>query len=207
MPVIIVLVSNGDGAKSIVHSGAGVGAAGPRAWWRGLSERRRRLIRRLIAAAGVLVLLVSVVLARWLSVENAERDADLALIQAEARGDAAAMINDLTGCRASRTCVATVRANVANARLRRPGAVKILLLSSATAYSLSGATGKTRLAWTVLGTLPVVQCIEVRRTGNVLTGVHVQLLGLTAPIANEGVCGKRSADEQLELEEAQELSH
>ena len=72
--------------------------------------------------------------------------------------------------------------------------MKILQLESTTAYSLSGATGKTRLAWTVIGTLPVVQCVDVRRTGNFLTGIHVQLLGLSAPIDNEGICTKRSSD-------------
>ena len=66
--------------------------------------------------------------------------------------------------------------------------MKILNLESPTAYSLTGATGRTRLAWTVLGTLPVVQCIEVRRTGNFLAGVNVRLLSLSAPIPNEGDC-------------------
>jgi type II secretory pathway component PulM len=181
-------------------------APGPRAWWRGLTPRARRNLRRAGAGAGVLVLLVAIVLARWLSVENDERDADLALVQAEARGDARAMIAQLSGCATNAVCVASVRAVAANPRVRRTGAVKILQLTSATAYSLSGTTGKTRFAWTVLGTLPVVQCITVQRTGNVLTGIHVHLLAISAPIANEGVCGTRSADEIRELEEARELS-
>jgi hypothetical protein len=70
----------------------------------------------------------------------------------------------------------------------RPGAVKVLSLKSSTAYSLTGATGKTRLAWTVIGRLPVVQCVEVRRTGNPLVGIKVALLSLSAPISNEGDC-------------------
>ena len=44
------------------------------------------------------------------------------------------------------------------------------------------------VAWPVLGKLPVVQCIDVRRTGNALTGVHVTLLALSKPIDNEGNC-------------------
>src|SRR5207302_1509932 len=79
-----------------------------------------------------------------------------------------------------------VRANAS--RLRRPGAVKILSLKSATAYSLSGARGKTRLAWTVIGRLPVVQCVEVRRTGSFLSGITVTLLSISAPIAGEADC-------------------
>ena len=86
--------------------------------------------------------------------------------------------------------MASGAADASNPRLRRSGAVKILQLESPTAYSLSGATGKTRVAWTVIGTLPVVQCVEVRRTGNFLSGIHVQLLGLSAPIAGEGKCHK-----------------
>jgi hypothetical protein len=77
---------------------------------------------------------------------------------------------------------------VSNPRLRRRGAVKILQLTSSTAYSLTGATGKTRLAWTVIGELPVVQCIGVRRTGNPLSGIEVALVSLSAPIPNEGDC-------------------
>jgi hypothetical protein len=164
------------------------GAPGPRAWWRALPPEQRRRWRIALAAGSVVVVVGAVVLARFLSVENAERDADLALIQAQARGDAATMLERLTGCRAKPACVASVRANVANPRLRRRGAVKILQLESPTAYSLGQATGRTRLAWTVIGTLPVVQCIRVRRTGNFLTGIHISLLELSPPIPNEGGC-------------------
>jgi hypothetical protein len=79
-----------------------------------------------------------------------------------------------------------VRANAQ--RLRRAGEPKILSLKSPTAYSLTGATGATRLAWTVIGSRPVVQCVRVRRSGNALTGVKVELLSLSAPISNSGDC-------------------
>jgi hypothetical protein len=138
--------------------------------------------------AVVLFLAISGVLARFLSVENVERDDDLALVQAEAKGDVAGMLDQLSGCRESPSCVATVKANASSPRLRRSGAVKILQLESPTAYSLTGATGKTRLAWTVIGTLPVVQCIQVRRTGNFLKGIDLALLSMSAPIPNEGDC-------------------
>jgi hypothetical protein len=138
--------------------------------------------------AVVLFLAISGELARFLSVENAERDDDLALIEAEARGDVSSMLDQLSGCRESPSCVASVRANASNPRLRRAGAVKILLLKSPTAYSLTGATGQTRLAWTVIGKLPVVQCVTVRRRGNVLQGITLTLLALSAPIPNEGYC-------------------
>ena len=149
---------------------------------------RRRRIRVLIGLAVVVFLAISVLLARFLQVENVERDADLALIQAQARGDAHGMLDKLAGCRRTPSCVAAVRANAANKRLRRPGEVKILQLVSPTSYSLFGATGRTRLAWTVIGTLPVVQCVTVRRTGNFLTGVKISLTALSTPIPNEADC-------------------
>jgi hypothetical protein len=82
--------------------------------------------------------------------------------------------------------VATVRSDAA--RLRRPGGIKILSLTSSTNHSLTGSLGQTRLAWTVIGRLPEVQCVEVRRTGNFLTGISVALLRLGPPIGNTADC-------------------
>ncbi len=127
-------------------------------------------------------------LARFLQAENVERDADVALIQAETKGQVQSMLNQISGCRAKPACVASVKANAANPRTLRPGSAKVLLLNSPTAYSLFGASGRTRFAWTVVGTLPVVQCIGVKRTGNFLTGISIQLTSLSAPIPNEGDC-------------------
>jgi hypothetical protein len=142
----------------------------------------------LIALAVVLFVVISGLLARFLSVENTERDADLALIEAQARGDAQGMIRRIAGCRTRPACLRSVSANVANPRLRRAGGVKILQLTSSTAYSLAGSSGKTRLAWTVIGQLPVVQCVGVRRTGNPFSGIKVTLTSLSAPIPNEADC-------------------
>jgi hypothetical protein len=154
--------------------------------------RRRRgtsLKRTILIAIGVLLFLaISAGLARFLTTDNLEREKDVALIKAEARGDAPSMIRQLHGCASNPACVATQRENAANPRLRRAGAVKILSLASATANSPGGATGKTRVAWTVLGQTPVVQCVDVRRTGSALTGVDVKLLSLSRPIPNEADC-------------------
>lgn len=149
---------------------------------------RRRRVRALIGLGLVVFVAISILLARFLQAENVERDADLALIAAQARGDAQGMLGKLSGCSGSPSCVASVRANVANPRLRRAGQVKILQLVSPTSYSLFGSTGRTRLAWTVIGKLPVVQCVTVRRTGNFLTGIKISLTGLSAPIPNEADC-------------------
>ena len=144
-------------------------------------------LKRLALIAGVLLFVaISGLLARFLSVENAERDKEAALLQAQATGDVKAMLAQLSGCHVRAACVASVTANAS--RLHRPGTVKILSLKSRTAYSLTGATGKTRVAWTVIGGLPVVQCVEVQRTGNFVGGIHIRLLSLSAPIANEADC-------------------
>jgi hypothetical protein len=161
--------------------------------------------RTLLIGAGVLLfLVVSALLARFLTVENAERNDDEQLLQAQARGDVNGVLGLIGGCRASPSCVATVSANARNPRLIRAGEVKILQLQSPTAYSLLGSTGKTRLAWTVIGTLPVVQCVTVRRTGNFLTGVHVTLTGISAPIPNEGECTPHHRSREQEEEEQEE---
>ena len=134
----------------------------------------------------LLFVAVSALLARFLSTENVERDKEASLLQAQAKGDVQRMLAQLDGCRARPACLATARANAD--RLRRPGVVKVLSLKSSTAYALTGASGKTRLAWTVIGRLPVVQCVEVRRTGNPISGITVTLRSLSAPIPNEADC-------------------
>lgn len=139
-----------------------------------------------MAVSVVLFLFISILLARYLLTENAERNDILGVLRAQARGDAARELTLLDGCRAKPSCAATVRASAI--RLRRPGAVKILSIKSPTAGSLTDATGTTRVAWTVIGRLPVVQCVVVRRGGNALQGLHVALLSLSAPIGNEAEC-------------------
>jgi hypothetical protein len=146
--------------------------------------RGRRILA--IAVGVVLFVTISGMLARFLSVEGAERDDVLAVLQAQAAGNVQGMLDGQAGCRRSPSCVATTRANAT--RLRRPGAVKILTLTSATAYTLTSATGKTRVAWTVIGKLPVVQCVQVRRRGSFLKGISVTLVSISAPIPNEADC-------------------
>lgn len=158
----------------------------PRDW---LREQRKLPRRRLIAVAviGILLFLVlSVLLARYLAVENTERDDVLAVLRAQAAGDANGAIELISGCAQHPGCVAQVRQNAIS--MRRSGSVKILSLTSHTAYSLTGATGPTRVAWTVIGRLPIVQCVTVRRTGNFLSGLSVTLLSVSAAIPNEADC-------------------
>ncbi len=166
-----------------------MGASSPSEYWRRRGGFRFTPKRVAVLAAGLVVFLgVSLLLARFLQTENVERDDDLELIQAQARGNVPKMLDLLDGCRQRPACAATVKADAASPRLLRTGHVKILELTSPTAYSLTGATGQTRLAWTVIGKDPVVQCIEVKRTGNFLSGMHVTLTGLSKPIENEADC-------------------
>jgi hypothetical protein len=170
----------GQGATA----GLGPGQARPRG--PGSLVPRSRKARLAVLAGLVLFLVVSAQLARFLSAENVERDDVLAVLQAETAGSERALYARLSGCRAVPDCVSDVKANAAD--LRRVGAVKIVSLTSATAYALTGATGLTRVAWVVFGHLPVVQCVNVRRTGDFLSGVSVSLLALSKPIPNEGNC-------------------
>jgi hypothetical protein len=139
-----------------------------------------------VLVGAVLLFVVGGLLARFLSTENVERDDILAVLQAQARGDGNGVLALLDGCRERASCAATVRASAA--KLQRPGAVKILSITSPIAGSLTGATGMTRVAWTVIGRLPVVQCVRVRRSGSFVSGIDVALLSLSAPIPNEGDC-------------------
>jgi hypothetical protein len=145
-------------------------------------SRRAKL---LIAVGVVAFLAISFVLARYLLTENRERDAVLALLQDQARGDAGAMLKRLDDCDAR--CRAAVQSNAS--RLKRQGQVKILAYDSSTSYALGGASGPTRVAWTIIDRqLPVVQCVEVVRGGNVLTGATISLRRLSVPIDRQGTC-------------------
>jgi hypothetical protein len=145
---------------------------------------RRRL--PLIIVAVLAFLAISGLLARWLSTESTERDKIHRLLEAQARGDAPAMLAQLHGC-ADASCRATVERNARI--LKRRGAVKIVSYESGTSYALGSATGDTRVAWTSLEQgLVVVQCVSVRRGGSALAGRSVTLLRISAPIDRQGSC-------------------
>jgi hypothetical protein len=147
----------------------------------------RRVLIPLVLLGVVLFLAVSFELARYLNTESQERGAVFALLQAQARGDARGMIARIDGCATDSRCTATA---VRNARRnRRPGEVKILAYDSQTAYALGSKRGETRVAWTVVDRgLPVVQCVDVERTGTVLAGRAIRLRRLSLPIDRQGTC-------------------
>jgi G:T/U-mismatch repair DNA glycosylase len=140
--------------------------------------------RVLVAVAVVAFLGVSVVVARWLSADTDERGQVVELLRAQSRGDVGGMLRWLH-CR-DPACVAVVRDNAR--RLRGHGDVKIPLYQSGTAHALHARTKQTRVVWFTPGRLTTVQCVLVRRTGNVFAGTSVSLLRLSAPIGRESSC-------------------
>ena len=143
----------------------------------------KRLV--LIAAAILAVLAISFLVARWLNNDSVERGKVTQLLEDQARGDAAAMLRRLEDCGDPR-CVAVVRRNAE--RLRATGELKIALYQSQTAHAVTSRTRFTRVVWFTPARLTTVQCVLVRREGNVFAGTTVSLLRVTAPIGRESSC-------------------
>jgi hypothetical protein len=147
--------------------------------------RRRPAVLIAAGFAAFVFLGLSLLLARGLSGTGAERGKVLDVLEAQASGDAAAVLRQLPACRAEPACVQLTRTRVA--RLERPGRVQILNYQPSTRLSLTRHTGTGRVAWRAGESLPVVQCVRVRREGP-LTGGAVQLLALSDPIGLESSC-------------------
>jgi hypothetical protein len=146
--------------------------------------RRVSVITAIVFGAFVF-LGISLLLARALTGQGAERTKVLDVLRAQARGDADAVLERLPACAREPACAGTARGRVA--RLRRPGKVQILNYEPSVRLSLTRRTGSGRAAWRAGGGLPVVQCVRVRREGP-LTGGGVELLALSNPIALDGSC-------------------
>lgn len=147
---------------------------------------RRRPAILLVAGFGVFVFLgLSFLLARGLTGSSTERGKVLDVLEAQARGDAGAVLSMLPACAAEPACRRVTEQRVAE--LARPGEVEILNYVPSTKLSLTRKTGSGRVAWRAGESLPVVQCVRVRREGP-LTGGGVTLLALSKPIDPEGSC-------------------
>jgi hypothetical protein len=149
---------------------------------------RRPLLLVLIVVGVILLSVVGAFLARVFSIDGAERAALTSLIQAEARGDQAGMIHLLHGC-VDAPCHQRVADDTT--QLRRPGHVQIILINSSAGFSLGSTIGTARVAWRAGGSLPVVQCVRVRRAGDVLSGLRVQLLHISVRIPSDSSCPPR----------------
>jgi hypothetical protein len=146
-------------------------------------RRGRTLI--LIGLAAFLFLGFSALLARALTGAGDERSRVLTLVEAQAAGDASAALAELPGCRSQPACAEVMRTRVRE--LSRPGQVEILNYTPSVQVALTRRTGVGRVAWRAGSSLPVVQCVRVRRDGP-LTGADVELLSISAPIGNEESC-------------------
>lgn len=143
--------------------------------------------RAVIVLAVLLVLAGSVVVARWINNDTVERARVVELLRDQLRGDVPGMLRRLEECEDA-ACVAVVRANAR--RLRRAAELKVALYQSQTAHALRSRTKFTRVVWFPSGreAQTTVQCVLVRRAGNVFAGMTVSLLRVTAPIGRESSC-------------------
>lgn len=144
-----------------------------------------RVKRVAIVAAVLAIVAVSFFVARWLNNDTVERAQVTELLRAQLRGDADAMLGRLEDC-ASGSCQALVRRNAQ--RLHRAGELQIALYQSQTAHAVASRTKYTRVVWLTPGRLTTVQCVLVRRKGDVFAGATVSLLRITAPIDRESSC-------------------
>ncbi len=140
----------------------------------------------LIALGLLLFAAISAVLARAFSIDGAERSAITRLVANEALGRPAAMRALIKGCDQSSFCRSRVAADAS--ALRRAGRVSILELDSSAGFSLTSTVGTARVAWRAGNSLPVVQCVRVRRAGNVVSGLSIQLLEISARIKSGANC-------------------
>jgi len=150
---------------------------------------RRAYILLIAGAVVVVFLLVSALLARVFSADSAERSAITSLLDAEAKGDTGGVVSQIHGCSTSESCRARAAANVK--QLQRPGAVSILQLQSSAGFSLGSTLGVARVAWRIGSSLPIVQCVRVRRAGNAISGLHVELLEISPRITSDDPCPAR----------------
>lgn len=150
---------------------------------------RRRRVLALIALGIVVFVLISGLLARAFSADGAERSAVTSLVQAEARGNAGTAADHLERCAANPGCRARLAA--ITAAIKRPGDVSVLQLETSTSFSLGGTVGTARIAFRVGDSLPIVQCVRVRRAGSVFSGLRVELLAITPPMKGDASCPAR----------------
>ena len=149
---------------------------------------RRPYVISLIAVGVVVFLAISALLARALTLNGDEQSAITSLVQAEASGNPAAVVAAIDGCRGNAAC--EERANEVAAALRHAGTVSVIDFSPSSGFTLGPTLGTARVAWIAGGSLPRVQCVLVRNSGNVLEGFQVHLLKISVKIPGGDNCPK-----------------
>jgi hypothetical protein len=128
---------------------------------------------------------ISFLLARALTGQAAERSRVVDVLEAQARGDASAVLRQLPACAREPACARVTRDRVA--QLQRPGKVQILNFRPSVRVTMTRRAGTARVAWRAGGSLPVVQCVKALREGP-LTGGGVELLAISKPIGLDSSC-------------------
>jgi hypothetical protein len=146
---------------------------------------RRARVYIAIGFAAFVFLGLSGLMARALTGAGNERAEVLELLEAQARGDTAAVLDELPACRAQPACADVMRDRVQE--LARDGEVEILTYTPSVQVALTTRTGLGRVAWRAGSSAPVVQCVRVRREGP-LTGADVELLAISEPIGGDQGC-------------------
>jgi hypothetical protein len=147
---------------------------------------RRSYLIALIALGIVVFVVVSALLARAFSIDGAEQSAITSVLQAEARGDAAGAVTGIRDCSRDPACRARAATNAA--ALRTPGPVTVIKFDSSAGFSLGSTLGTARVAWRIGNGLPIVQCVHVKRAGNLISGLHVELLEISRRIPSDHAC-------------------
>lgn len=146
---------------------------------------RRPAVVTAIVFATFFVLGTSVFLARGFSATNSERGKVLSVLEAQAAGDTEEVLRLLPECAAVPACATTVRARTP--RLRRAGEVEILQYRASVQLAVTDEEGTARVAWRAGKGDPVVQCVQVRRTG-ALNGARAELISIGPPLDGEASC-------------------
>jgi hypothetical protein len=149
---------------------------------------RRPYLMSTVVVGAILFLLISGLLARALTLGGAEQSAITSLLQAEARGDPHAVVAAIEGCSSSAGCQA--RAVEVATALKHQGSVSVIDFSPSSGFTLGPTLGTARVAWIADGSLPRVQCVLVRNSGNILEGFRVHLLKVSAKIPGGDNCPK-----------------
>jgi hypothetical protein len=151
---------------------------------------RRPKVLLITGVVFVVFLLISALLARIFSADSAQRAAIIAVLQDQAQGDANAVISKIQGCDASAACRERAAYNATH--LKAAGPVSVLTLQTAAGgLSFGNSEGVARVAWRIGSGLPIVQCFRVRRAGNPITGLHVQLITVSKRIPSESDCPQK----------------
>ena len=81
-----------------------------------------------------------------------------------------------------------VAVDAVKAQVGAGGSVRILRVDAPSRVALGGRDSTARVVWRRGRRLPVVQCVRVRRSGNLLSGYDVRVLELDPPIDRESGC-------------------